>query len=261
MHNAKSESGRMIASVSRALSILDLFDHNTTELGITEISHLLDLHKSTISGLVNTLQASGYLDQNPSTRKYRLGLKIVERAILALSGLEVSRIARPYMLQLRDWRDETVNLAILNDDEVLYIERELGTRTLGMQSHVGKREKAHSTALGKALLSQLTEVELGEYLSKYSLNPVTPNTITQPQKLRQELEIIRRQGFATDMEENEIGGVCVAAPILDYQGNAIAAISISIPMARLKRIETPKLGKKVIETAKAISKEMGYISQ
>lgn len=261
MHNARPGSGRTIASVSRALNIIDLFNHNTTELGITEISHLLGLHKSTVSGLVNTLQASGYLDQNPSTRKYRLGLKIVERAILALNSLEVSRIARPHMLQLRDWRDETVNLAILDNDEVLYIERELGSKTLGMQSHVGKRERAHSTALGKALLSQLTEVEFGEYLSKYSLNPITPNTITQPEKLRQELEMIRRQGYATDMEENEIGGVCVAAPILDYLGNAIAAISISIPMARLNREETPRLGKKVIETASAISKEMGYISQ
>jgi DNA-binding IclR family transcriptional regulator len=110
-------------------------------------------------------------------------------------------------------------------------------------------------------LSQLNEVELGEYLSKNSLNPVTPNTITRPTKLRQELAIIRHQGYAVDMEENEIGGICVAAPILDYQGNAIAAISISVPVARLNREETPQLGKKVIETAHAISEEMGYISQ
>lgn len=126
---------------------------------------------------------------------------------------------------------------------------------------MGKREKSHSTALGIALLSQLNEAELEEYLNKHSLNPITPNTITRPKKLREELEIIRHQGYAVDLEENEIGGICIAAPIMDYQGNAIAAISISIPVARLNREETPRFGKKIIETAHAISKELGYISQ
>ncbi len=261
MHSAKSGSGRSISSVSRALSIIDLFDNNRTELGITEISHLLGLHKSTVYGLVNTLETSGYLAQNPLTRKYHLGLKIVERAFLAIDNLEVAKVARPYMLQLKDWCNETVNLALLDDDEVLYIDRELGTKTLGMHSYVGKREKAHSTALGKTLLSQLKEVELEEYLSKHPLNPVTPNTITQPKELRQELEMTRRQGFAVDMEENEIGGACVGAPIMDYQGNTIAAISISIPVARVELSEIPLLGKKLVETAEAISKDLGYISQ
>ena len=261
MHNAESGPGRSINSVSRALSIIDLFDNHRTELGITEISHLLGLHKSTVYGLANTLEASGYLAQNPSTRKYYLGLKLVERALLAMESLEVAQVARPYMLQLREWRDETVNLAILDDDEVLYIDRELGTQTLGMQSHVGKREKAHSTALGKTLLSQLNDVELEEYLSKYPLDPVTPHTITRAKELRQELEKTKRQGYAVDMEENEIGGACVATPIMDYLGNTIAAISISIPVARLEPSEISLLGKKLVETAEAISKDLGYISQ
>ena len=136
-----------------------------------------------------------------------------------LNNLEVAKVARPYTLHLRDWRDEVVNLVILDNDEVLYIDRELGTQTLGMQSYMGKREKVYSTALGKTLLSQLNEVELEEYLSKHPLNPVTPNTITQPKKLRLELEIPRRQGYSVDMEESKIGGACVAAPIMDYRGD------------------------------------------
>jgi DNA-binding IclR family transcriptional regulator len=254
------KEGRKITSVSRALSIIELFDYDTIELGITEISNRLDLHKSTVSGLVNTLYASGYLDQNPSTRKYFLGMKIVEKAFVVLDNFDIVKTARTHMKRLRIWRDETVNLAILDDDEVLYIDRELGTRTLGMQSHVGKREKAHSTALGKALLSQLDEDELGEYLSKYSLDPITPNTITRPKKLRQELTNFRHQGYAVDMEENEIGGVCIAAPIVDLQGNTLAAISISLPIARLETSEIPLLGKKLIETATAISEDIGYVS-
>lgn len=119
--------GRRIASVSRALSIIDLFDSDTTELGITEISKRLYLHKSTVSGLVNTLQAYGYLDQNPSNRKYYLGMKIVEKAFVALDNFDVVNTARKHMERLRNWRDETVNLAILDSDEVLYIDRELGT--------------------------------------------------------------------------------------------------------------------------------------
>jgi len=261
MARRPDQVGRRITSVSRALSIIELFDSDTSELGITEISKRLNLHKSTVSGLVNTLQASGYLDQNPSTRKYYLGMKIVEKAFIALDNFDVVKIARTHMERLRNWRDETVNIAILDNDEVLYIDRELGTQTLGMQSHVGKREKAHSTALGKSLLSQLNEAELEEYLNKHSLNPVTPNTITQPKELSQELEIIRGQGYAVDMEENEIGGACVAAPIMNYLGNTIAAISISVPVVRLEPSEIPLLGEELVETAEAISKDLGYISQ
>lgn len=261
MPSQRSRSGRGIVSVCRALSILELFDAHTAELGITEMAERLDLHKSTLAGLVYTLENSGYLEQNPTTRKYRLGVKLVERAFVALGHLEVTRVALPHLERLRNWRNETVNLAVLDGDEVVYIERLLGSQTLGMRSEVGKRAMAHSTALGKALLSQLPKSELDVFLANCDLPPVTPNTITEPQELKRELELVRSRGYAVDMEEDQVGGACIAAPIFDHKGKAIAAVSISVPMARLSPSEIPHFGAKVMGTAQAISQDLGYVPQ
>jgi len=257
----QSRNTKGISSVNRALSILELFDHHTDELGVTEMARHLNLHKSTLSGLVHTLLDRGYLDRNPVTRKYHLGIKLIERAFVALSHLDISRIALPYMESLREWRDETVNLAILDGDEVVYIERLLSSHTLGMHSRIGKRAMAYSTALGKALLSQLPESELEAFLANFNPVPVTPNTITDLQKFRDELELVRRQGYAVDMEENEVGGVCIGAPIIDHRFKAIAAISIAIPKARISPRDLPELGAKVMETAQAISRGLGYMPE
>jgi len=257
----QSRGGRGIASVCRALRVLELFDAHTAELGITEMAERLDLHKSTLAGLVYTLENSGYLEQNPTTRKYRLGVKLVERAFVALGHLEVTRVALPHLERLRDWRDETVNLAVLDEDEVVYVERLLSSQTLGMRSEVGKRAMAHSTALGKALLSQLPRSELDAFLANCELPPVTPNTITKPKKLKHELNLVRSRGYAVDMEEDQIGGVCVAAPVFDHKGKAIAAVSISVPIARLRPSEVSHFGAEVMRTARAISEDLGYSAQ
>lgn len=261
MPSQRSRGGREIASVRRALSILELFDVHTAELGITEMAERLDLHKSTVAGLVYTLESSGYLEQNPTTRKYRLGVKLVERAFVALGHLEVTRVALPHLERLRNWRDETVNLAVLDRDEVVYIERLLSSQTLGMRSEVGKRAMAHSTALGKALLSQLPRSELEAFLANCDFPRVTPNTITQPKQLKHELDLVRSRGYAVDMEEDQIGGACIAAPIFDHRGKAIAAVSISVPIARLRPSEVSHFGAKVMRTACAISEDLGYVPQ
>ncbi|HAL62764.1 MAG TPA: IclR family transcriptional regulator [Chloroflexi bacterium] len=261
MPSQRSRGGRGIASVYRALSILELFDAHTAELGITEMAERLALHKSTLAGLVYTLESSGYLEQNPTTRKYRLGVKLVERAFVALGHLEVTRVALPHLERLRNWRDETVNLAVLDGDEVVYIERLLSSQTLGMRSEVGKRAMVHSTALGKALLSQLPRSEVDAFLANCDLAPVTPNTITEPQELKHELDLVRSRGYALDMEEDQIGGACIAAPIFDHKGKAIAAVSISVPIARLRPSEISHFGAKVIGTARAISEDLGYAPQ
>jgi len=261
MPSQRSRGGRGITSVCRALSILELFDAHTAELGITEMAARLALHKSTLAGLVYTLERSGYLEQNPATRKYRLGVKLVERAFVALGHLEVIRVALPHLERLRNWRDETVNLAVLDGDEVVYIERLLSSQTLGMRSEVGKRAMAHSTALGKALLSQLPKNELDALLANCDLAAITPNTIIEPQELKCELELIRNRGYAADMEEDQIGGACIAAPIFDHRRKAIAAVGIPMPIARLSPAEIPDFGAKVMGAAQAISQDLGYMPQ
>lgn len=251
-------SSKMIGSVQRALDILELFDAQTPELGTTEIATATGLHKSTVAGLIYTLEAKGYLNQNPTTRKYRLGLKLVERASIMLSHVEIRQVALPHLQALRDEFDETVNLAILDGADVVYVERLLSKRGLGMRSEVGKRMLAHSTALGKAILSCWPVEQVKNFIKQYGLPAVTPNTITDPERLLCELDRTREQGYAMDDEENEPGGRCVAAPVFDHTGQVVAAVSLSAPSPRLPLSQVPSVGLRVKETAKAISRSLGY---
>ena len=254
-----AHSSKAIGSVQRAVDIVNLFDNQCPELGTTEIAKALGLHKSTVASLVYTLEANGYLRQNPNTRKYRLGFKLVERASAMLEQVEIRQVAYPFLLDLRNRWNETVNLAVLDENEIVYVERFLGTKALGMRSEVGYRAPAHSTALGKALLACYPIAHTQALLKQHGLRPITPKTITDPDQFCAELEKTREQGFAVDDEENEIGGRCVAVPIFDHQGKAIAAVSISAPTARLPIDQVAEAGGMVRETAKAISRNLGYV--
>ncbi len=252
-------SSKAIGSVQRAADILNLFDKTSPELGTTEIAKALGLHKSTVASLVYTLEANGYLLQNPDTRKYRLGYKLVERASALLEQVEIRQIAYPFLLDLRNHWNETVNLAVLDGSDIVYVERFLGTKALGMRSEVGYRAPVHSTALGKAILACVSPAIAQSFIKKHGLTALTPKTITDPDIFCAELEKTRERGYAIDDEENEIGGRCVAVPIFDHTGTAVAAVSISSPTARLPLDQVAEAGAMVRETARAISRQLGYV--
>ena len=249
---------RMIKSLQRAINILDLFDEQTVELGITEIAEKLGLHKSTAAGLVYTLEHNAYLHQDPETRKYSLGFKLVERASTLLDQFDVRKAARPHLEELIAWCDESVNLAVRDGGQIVYIERLTTTRSLGMRAKVGYRASLHCTALGKAILSCLPLKTVEELVAQYGLPAVTANSITDLAQFLQEIDRTREQGFALDDEEIEIGVRCVAAPIFDHAGRPAAAVSISSPVLRFPLSEVPLYGQKVVEAADAISAKLGY---
>ncbi len=248
---------KLIGAVERALDILNLFDARAPELGTTEIAEVTGLHKSTAAGLIHTLAVKGYLAQNPITRKYRLGIKLVERAAIVLGSLDLRQAAAPVLQQLRDTFDEAVNLAIFDDGQIVYVECLLGTKGLGMHSKIGQRGLIHSTALGKAIFSCLPLAQVRAHIER-GLPQMTVHTITDPNLFQHALEDVRRQGYALDDEENEEGGRCVAAPIFDHTGTPIAAVSVSMPMTRLPLAEVPRIGARVREAALAISASLGY---
>ena len=250
---------KIINSVQKAIDILNLFDRQNSELGTTEIAKILDMPKSTVAGLINTLEANGFLDQNPENRKYRLGLKLVERSSMLLSQLDLRKVALPYLEELRDWCNESVNIAIRDSAEVMYIERLFGTSMLGMRSEIGKRELAHSTALGKAILSYCSDEELTTFIAQYGLPPVTQHTITDGDQFIHEIHETQERGYAIDNEENELGGRCVAASIVDYLGQPIAAISISVPIQRFPDSKLPIFSEKVKDVAGAVSRRLGFL--
>ena len=145
--------------MQRALDILNLFNNGHVELGNAEIARLMDLPTGTAAGLIYTLRINNYLDQNPTNRKYRLGLKLAERAAVLLDQLDLRKVAAPLLEELRDWCGESVNLAVRDGNEVVYIERMFGDHSLGIRSELGRRGTLHSTALGKAIFSFLPESE------------------------------------------------------------------------------------------------------
>ncbi|MBN1431080.1 MAG: IclR family transcriptional regulator [Anaerolineae bacterium] len=252
-------TSKKIGSVQRAIDILNLFGGQISELGTTDIARALGLHKSTVASLVYTLNANGFLRQNPDTLKYSLGLKLVERAFVMLDQIEIRQVANPFLRELRNQWNETVNLAVLNGSDIVYIERFLGTKALGMNVEVGRRAPAHGTGLGKAILSCLPLPEVQTFIEQYGLPAQTLRTITDPDRFLAELDKTRERGFAVDDEEYELGGCCVAAPIFDHTGKPIAAVSISAPTARLSENEIPQAGAMVCETAKSISLSLGYL--
>ena len=249
---------RTIGSVQRAVDILNLFDDQAGQLGITEIAAALDLHKSTAAGLVYTLEHNGYLEQDPATRKYRLGLKLVERASTALDQIDVRELALPHLRELRDWCDESVNLALWDGGHIVYIEQLPSTHPLGMRSKAGTRASVHSTALGKAILSGMPTAKVQQLVAQYGLPVITSQTITDPQQFLLEVDRTRKRGFALDDEENEMGVRCVAAPLRDHAGGVVAAVSVSAPIQRIPMSEVPRYGRKVSETARAISCKLGH---
>lgn len=252
---------KTIGSVQRALDILNLFEGSRTEIGNNEIARLLGMDPSTAAGLVYTLKLNNYLDQNPDTRKYRLGMKLAERASVLLDQIDLRKIAAPTLEKVRQWCGESVNLAIRDKREVVYIERLFGHQSLGIRSELGKRGRLHSTALGKAMLANMEAEERRALLSDYEFIPVTPRTITNLNDFEQELERVRTEGYAVDEEENELGGRCLAAPIFDVSGRPVAAVSISVPVQRLPREKIAKYGMKIKEAGLEISRNIGYFQK
>jgi len=249
---------KLISSIQHAIDILNLFDDMHPELGNSDIADLLGLPKGTVAGLVYTLKANNYLSQNPANKKYRLGLKLTERAAVLLNQLDLRRVAERHLLRLHHWCDESVNLGIRENGEVVYIERLYGSKSLGIRSELGKRAPLHSTALGKAMLAFLPADDLLAFLNSYAFTPVTARTITDPQRFLDDLNRIRQLGFSLDDEENEIGGRCVAAPVFDHLRRTVAAVSVSVPIQRLPVGQIHEWGSQVKETARLISQELGY---
>ncbi|MCE1252288.1 MAG: IclR family transcriptional regulator [Anaerolineae bacterium] len=249
---------KIISSIQRALDIIDLFDNEHVELGNAEIAKALGLPVGTASGIIYTLKVNNYLDQNPSNRKYRLGLKLAERAAVLLDQIDLRKTASPYLEEIREWCGESVNLAMRDSGEVVYIERLFGKHSLGIRSELGKRGPVHSTALGKAILSFLPTQELEGLLKNYKFFPVTPHTIINKKEFEKDLVDIHQRGYAIDEEENELGGRCIAAPIFNHEGYPVAALSVSVPIQRFPLERVSEYGAKIKEAADKISKNIGY---
>jgi len=247
-----------IKVLNKALSILEILLQQGSAMNMTELSEKLELYPSTIHRILDTLKYRGYVEQDPHTQKYQLGLKALELGMAKLHQMDLAREATPHLKELVNQCNETVHLGVLEAGEVLYLAKEESSQTIRMISYVGRRSPLHCTALGKVLLAYLSAEERKKILGEKVLPRLTENTITDKRELEKELSKVREQGFAFDREENEKDVRCVAAPIRNYQGEVIAALSISSPVFRIDKNAQNSLKEALIETSEKISRRLGY---
>jgi len=223
-------------SVEKAFKILDCFSTDKIELGVTEIARLMSTNKSAVYRMLATMEALNVIQQNPENEKYRLGLKLFELGQKVSIHKNFISKARPYMEELVKRAGETAHLAICRNQKVYFLDKVVGRHDLQINSQIGSEKPLHCTGLGKIMLAFGIQ-DYHKTVAQLELETVTSNTITNQQKLIQEIENIKRNGFALDMEENEIGLVCVAVPVFGVNGKFIAAISTSGPSARFNKNE------------------------
>jgi len=247
-----------IKVLDKSLSVLDLLLKKGSAMNMTELAEKSGFYPSTIHRILDTLKQWGYVEQDPHTQKYQLGLKVLELGMAKLHQMDLVREAAPHLKALVNQCNETVHLGVLEEGEVLYLAKEESSQTIRMCSYVGKRTSVYCSALGKVLLAYFSTEERRKILGKKILLPLTENTITDRRELEKELNKIKEQGFALDREENEKDIRCIAAPVRNYQGKVTAAISISGPAFRIDKNTQNKLKKAILETSKKISERLGY---
>ena len=222
--------GGPIQSVSRAVAILRCF-HEHEELGLQEISQMLDLHKSTTSTLVTTLRNERLLEQNPGTGKYRLGM---EAFLLGSStNINIRTVTRPYLAELNERFHETVNLTVPSGTDVVYIDKMESEYSMRTCTRIGQKLPFYCTANGKVIFAYYSRERLAAHLEGLHMVPFTPNTISSAEELTQALDDVRARGFACDNGELELGLCCYATPVFDGSGVPVAAISLSGPQSRM----------------------------
>jgi IclR family transcriptional regulator, KDG regulon repressor len=229
-----NEARRTLSSVGNAARLLKQFSSSERELGVTELAGRLGIGKSTVHRLLATLQAEQFVEQDPESGRYRLGLAIFELGAAASASTTLHQAVLMPMAALRVRTGETVHAAVLDGRQVVYVERLESPHTLRLFLEVGRRNDAHSTATGKCLLAHLDEARLTQLLDGWQLAAKTPHTVTDPTELRQQLRQVRKQGYAHNLHESEVGILSVAAPIRDARGETIAALGVAGPAPRME---------------------------
>lgn len=250
----------MVQSVSRAVRLLELVAEHPGELGVTELGRRLGVHKATAFRLLATLAEAGLVEQDPDTDKYRPGFGVVRLAAAAVGSLDLVRQARPILQRLAEATKETVNLAVLDGDQVVNVDQVEASHAVVHVNWVGRRTPLHCTSNGKILLAHLPEAEQ-ERLLATPLERRTPKTIVDPGRLRSQLGQARLRGYAYTVEELEVGLNAVAAPIRDADGAVVAAVSVAGPAYRVTRSRTSHLAREVVLAAADISRRMGYLER
>lgn len=253
----KGNNGVVVQSVLRALDILILFQ-DENELGISEIAKCMRLGKSTVFGLVSSLVARGFLEQSKTNKKYRLGIRNFELGRYMQQRMDLRSEATRIVHEILGKFQETVNLAVHDRGEVIYLEAFRVPDVTVLYTLTGRRAPMHCSSVGKSMLAFLSDEYLEQFVFSKQLVALTPKTITDPQAVRDELLLVRKRGYALDDEEIEMGIKCVGAPIFDFSQTVIASVSICAPIHRMTNKQIEAVTPEIVRCARLISQRMGF---
>lgn len=248
----------MLESADRVLRVMELFNGGERSLSLSEIADRMSLPKSSVHRLLATLLAHGFIERDPFTRRYRLGIKLFEIGSLVIHDRGLHAAAHPVVEELAVSTGETCHLAVLSGTDAVYVYKIDGSATIIMSSRVGGRAPCFCTSIGKALVAWSGE-DIFRQVVKRGFQPFTPNTIRDAKRLATELEKVRRDGYALDREEFQPGLTCIAAPVRDHSGRVVAALGLAGPSNRLNRRRLLQLAAPVTGAADALSRNLGYI--
>jgi IclR family transcriptional regulator, KDG regulon repressor len=252
--------GYVSQAIQRALDVLDAIAEAPRGLTLTELSKTLDLPKSSVLRLIANLEMRHFVEQDRSSR-YRIGLRVFSIGGQALADSNLRTCARPYLEDLAQRVGESTYLAILDQDQALYIDRIESPMPVLSLSPIGSHRPLHITAVGKVLLAAMGADAALEILGRRAVLDKAKTLPVEPEALRRRLEKITVQGYAVDVGEFDKGLTCLAAPIRDAHGDIIAALGVSGPSWRVTDERVPEIIGFLIENAEGVSAELGHVGE
>jgi DNA-binding IclR family transcriptional regulator len=252
-----SQGDYLLHSVKSAMRILNLYTESRHELGVSDMARRLNLSKSTVHRLVQTLEKEGFLEKNTQTRQYRLGWNLLQLSGIVMDHMSIFREALPVIETLAEKWGEAMHLGVLEGTDFVYLHKAESPRPARLLSQIGKRNPASCTSGGKAILAHLPEKHLELILEK-GLPHCGPRSITCPDLFRQHMKEIRQQGYVVSVDELHSGAISIAAPIRDYSGVVVAALSMAGPTKRIPEKQIPAMVEDIVRQSRKISELLGF---
>lgn len=251
----------MNQSVVKALQLLDLFTADQHEYSLSDIHRKTNMSKPTVYRLLSSLEHCGFLKKvrySEQDIRYQLGLKLLELGNIVSERLELRKVALPHMERLRDEINEIVHLTIVDGDEATYIEKVESSQAIRLYTRVGKSSPLYVGSGPKLLFAYMAGKDRAKILKNLELKPFTKNTIADPVRLQEELETIRKQGFAISYGEQDEDTIGISYPIRDYTEAVVAALTVSGPSNRFEQDRENYIKELLKKTANNISHDLGY---
>ena len=247
-----------VKSVEKAITLIETLAEANQSLPLQEISKRTGFAKSTVHRLLSTLRAHDIIEQSTQDGRYLLGIRLFELGCSISNNWDVAAIARPYMQNIANELNESICLSILSRGEALIMSFMESTSAFHVVSKVGSRLPAHCTVQGKIMLSYLSPLQVRHIIREHGMQVYTPNTIHTIEALETELQLTRERGYAIDNSEFHVGLHSVAAPILNYSGEAMYSIAVVSMFHPIESAEFQRAKQLVIDAAENISRALGH---